>query len=248
MSRQSRSPRLVWLTAITSSVIAAASLGVACAEIPAPTPRPDVDPAPADAAVGDDAGADAGAPRACVKRGWRTLSNLAPLVEGDAPGTLALIANGNFEERDDAGAGRFIYQMALVGRAEGFPDRAPVELGTGPNASPDTCAYCGSAFSGCRQVSADAITCADEYTAVAGRARTVQMATEHAAPYWVEVADLVLARVHRDSSGTRHVDETDCVVLDRLILQGSAHAVTRPCSPESEVYCRLADTASSRGP
>lgn len=60
--------------------------------------------------------------------------------------------------------------------------------------------------------------------------------------------NLVLARVVNEAKGAAGLDREDCIALDRLILEGTAMTVERPCSAVYDAYCRLADTASERSP
>jgi len=238
-----RARRIV--TALIAGGLCAAALVTACATVDAPAGRPaDLDASRRDAEAASDQLAPDSAFAHCRGGGWRALSGTGILVSGDAPGTQMLAAAGGWTEGD---AGLVLYQVLVTGAPKEIVGRPPVDLASDANANLATCQYCGLASTGCKAISATVAGCEGEYQAIAGEARTVSMPTTDGGAYWVEVADLVLARVvRRQGFEAAEVDRNDCIALDRLTLQGAATIITRPCPVGFELYCRVADTASQR--
>lgn len=225
--------------------LCATGLVTACATVDAPAGRPDDrDGSGADAEAASDHRAPDSAFAHCRGGGWRALFGTGLLLSGDAPGTQVLAAAGGWNEGD---AGLVLYQVLVTGAPKDLVGRPPVDLASDANANLATCQYCGLAGSGCKAVSATVAGCEREYQAISGEARTVSMPTTDGGVYWVEVADLVLARVvRREGFEAVSVDGNDCIALDRLILEGTATIIKRPCPVGFELYCRVADTASQR--
>jgi hypothetical protein len=237
------SVRRLSLAAI-ASVLVAGILTQACTSIPAPAERPDGDAATG--LDGLDGGSDAvadGASR-CRGGGWRSLRGVGFLLDGDKPGTRTLVASGTFTEGD---AGTVVYQVLVTGVPDQLVGRAPVELGSGPNADIRTCAFCALASGSCIQVSPEVASCEGSYQAIAGQARVITFPATDGGVFWVEVGNVVLARVKRRGDFTvSETDPNDCIELDRLTLEGLVQVVPRPCPTGFDFFCHVADTASQR--
>ncbi len=232
----SRRPLGVLLTVLV--LLGSAS---ACTTIAEPTERgAELEPKPEPEAIPD---ASSSASH-CRGGGWRTMHGAGFVLSGNVDGTHLLTGSGVTVEGD---AGTMILQVAIVGRLSELIGKEPVDLAAPDNASFASCQYCAFASAACTQVSDTAIRCKSDYRAVSGSARAIALPTEAGASYWIELGDVVFARVQRGPDfATKSVDLEDCYAFDRVMLQGTVTPLSRPCDPSTEIYCAFADTADQR--
>lgn len=211
----------------------------ACTTIAEPVPRP-AEIAPEERPLPDASDSSS----RCRGGGWRSMNGAGFQLSGNVEGTHLLTGSGVSTEAD---AGPVIFQVAVIGRPDELIGREPVDLASFVNASFATCRYCAFASGECTQVSETAVSCEADYRAVSGTARAVLLPTEAGATYWIELGDVVFARVVRGPGfSTESTDLDDCFAFDRMMFQGAVTPLERPCDPATEIYCAFADTADKR--
>jgi hypothetical protein len=126
-------------------------------------------------------------------------------------------------------------------------DLDDVSEGTVRDISPDPnkCAYCVDVRTSCRIADAGTETCDNAYAPLSGRVRIVRLDRAPGSPVWIDVGNLVVARVIRRDDVSFELERRDCLFADGLTFQGKLVAAT--CTNDT-LECRIANSASSRFP
>jgi hypothetical protein len=208
----------------------------ACASIDAPAPfdKPDAsaDPNDSDASSADRCGRFL--PR-------RFATDATARVYGDRTGAQAVCVSLALEV---LGAGTGVVTFCVAGDL----DNVTLPTTVRDVSAKANCAYCVEAQTGCTIGDAGPLACDNQYLPTSGRVRIVRLGREAGEEVWIDVGDLVLARVTRrdETTGTFELERVGCLFADGLTFQAKLVAAT--CPGSDPIECRIASTASSRVP